>query len=169
MKHAETTYLTVGKIGAAYGVKGWLKIVSYTEYGASLLDYEPWYLSQAGGNWTSVKIEQGRLYGKGIIAKFPGIDNPEDARLLTGKHIAITRAQLPDLANDEFYWSDLEGLTVINQRGQVLGTVNYLIETGSNDVLVVKGEKERAIPYLKHVILKVDLTQREIHVDWDDL
>ena len=82
--------------------------------------------------------------------------------------IAITRAQLPALPKNEYYWSDLEGLTVINQAGVVLGKVIYLIATGSNDVLVIKGDKELAIPYLQdEVITQVDLENGVIHVNWD--
>lgn len=164
---ADTVYITVGKIGSTYGVHGWLKIHSYTEFGASILDYSPWYLSQ-DQEWQAVTLEGGRLHSNVVLAKFTGINSPEEARLLTGKMIAITRSQLPALKKDEYYWSDLEGLTVINKNGDILGKVSYLIATGSNDVLVIKGNKEQAIPYLPgSVILSVDLEKKEIHVDWE--
>jgi 16S rRNA processing protein RimM len=162
--------IKVGKIGSTYGVRGWMKIRSYTEYGDSILDYTPWYLSKDENEWREVQIEEGRMHNDRVIVKFKGIDNPEEAALLTGHFIGITRAQLPELEKNEFYWSDLEGLTVINQHGDVLGKVIYLIETGSNDVLVVKGEREHAIPYLPgDVVLSVDLEKKEIHVDWEIL
>ena len=163
-------FIKVGKVGSTYGVHGWIKILSYTEYGEGILDYHPWYISSDGENWRTIDVEDGRLHGKRVIVKFKGINNPEEAALLTGQLIGITRAQLPELKKDEFYWSDLEGLTVINKQGETLGTVIYLMETGSNDVLVVKGQKEHAIPYLPgKVILKVDLEKKEILVDWEAL
>lgn len=168
MKKADEAYIIVGKVGSTYGVHGWLKIHTYTEFGASILDYAPWYLGSENEAWTLTEVEQGRTHGNGIIAKFPGVNTPEEARLLTGKLIAITRQQLPELKDNEYYWTDLIGLTVINKQGEILGKVVYIMETGSNDVLVVKGNKEHAIPYLLgDVILNVDLAKQEIHVDWE--
>lgn len=168
MSNTDPTYITVGKVGSTYGIHGWLKIVTYTEYGETILDYSPWYLSRDNTKWQETVIEDSRGHGGGIIVKFKGIDNPEQARLLTGLTIAITRSQLPTLENDEYYWTDLIGLTVINKDGTVYGTVAYLIETGSNDVIVVKGDKEHAIPFLKGtVITSIDLAKKEIHVDWE--
>lgn len=167
---ATSTYITIGKFGSTYGVNGWLKIHTYTEFGASILEYKPWLIPKGDAGWEEIQIEAGKTHGNGIIVKLPHIDNPEQARLLTGKLIAIHRDQLPKLKKNEYYWSDLEGLTVINKDGQVLGKVIYLMETGSNDVLVVKSDKEHAIPYLPgDVITCVDLAKQEIHVDWDPI
>jgi 16S rRNA processing protein RimM len=168
MTKADSEYLTVGKIGATFGVRGWLKVYSYTEFQANIVDYQPWYLSASGSEWTAVTLEDSRLHGDGLIIKLQHVNSPEEARLYTGQFIAIQRSQLPKLHPNEYYWSELEGLTVINQAGEVLGTVSYLIETGSNDVLVIKNDKEYAIPYLPgSVILKVDLEKKEIHVNWE--
>jgi 16S rRNA processing protein RimM len=162
--------IKVGKVGSTYGVRGWIKIQSYTEYGEGILEYKPWYLSKDNENWRPIEVEDGRMHSGRLIVKFTGIENPEEAALLTGSVIGVMRSQLPELGKNEYYWSDLVGLTVINKHGDVLGTVSYLIETGSNDVLVVKGQKEHAIPYLLgDVILKVDLEKKEIHVDWEIL
>lgn len=160
-------YICVGKIGATYGIKGWLKILSYTEMTANILDYTPWYLESQGG-WQPIEVEGAKEHGKGIIAKLAGFNNPEQARLLSGKNIAILRSQLPKLAENEYYWSDLKGLTVINQHGEELGKVIYLIATGANDVVVVKGKKEHAIPYLPgKVITHIDLAKGEMLVNWE--
>lgn len=168
MNKARETYITVGKVGSTYGVRGWLKVQSYTELGTSLLEHKPWYLGNGNNEWSIMAIEEGRVHGKDIIVKLAGVDTPEAARLFTGKLIAITRSQLPKLNPNEFYWSDLVGLTVINKAGTVYGKVAYLIETGSNDVLVVKGDKEHAIPYLYgSVVLNVDLEKQQILVDWE--
>lgn len=168
MNKVDEIYITVGKIGSTYGVKGWLKIQSYTELGASILDHTPWYISNGDDAWSMIKVEEGRLHGKDVIIKLSGVDTPEEARLFTGKLLGILRSQLPELDKNEYYWSDLIGLTVVNKNGDVYGKVSYLIETGSNDVLVVKGDHDHAIPYLYgSVILNVDLEKRQILVDWE--
>jgi 16S rRNA processing protein RimM len=164
----DTEYVVVGKIGAPYGVKGWLKVTSFTASIPDILNFDPWYLDEKQG-WKLVAIDDGRQHGKGVVVKFTGFDTPEQARLLTGRQIAIQRSQLPRLESQEFYWSDLEGLTVINQNNETLGKVIYLMETGSNDVLVIKGEKEMAIPYLPDVIISVDLAEKIIRVKWDSI
>lgn len=164
------SYLTVGKIGSTYGVRGWLKIQTYLEVGTDLLEYKRWYLSSGKNDLNLIEVEDGRLHGKTLIVKFFNINSPEEARLLTGKTIYLDRSQLPQLQENEYYWSDLVGLTVIDQHQQVLGTVIYLLETGSNDVLVIKhaNQKEYAIPFLlKDVILNIDLDKREIRVNWE--
>lgn len=168
MNKADSEYVIVGKLGATYGVKGWLKIHTFTETAKAILDYRPWYLEEGNG-WKQVGVSAGREHGKTIVAQLEGLTTPEQARLFTGKKIAVKRSQLPVLAKDEYYWSDLEGLTVINHRTTVLGTVSHLIETGSNDVLVVKGQNgECAIPYLPgRVVTEIDLAKRVMHVDWD--
>lgn len=168
MKKDDVSYITVGKIGSTYGIQGWLKINTYTEFGASILTYQPWFIQTNDDDWKAIQIEDAAVHGKGVVVKFNGIDTPEAARLYTGKLIAITRDTLPVLQPDEYYWSDLKGLTVINQDGMVLGKIIYLIETGSNDVMVVKGEKEHAIPYLPGSVVKnIDLKKQEMIVDWE--
>lgn len=168
MKDTSTNFVTIGKIGSTYGIKGWLKIQSYTEFNASILSFKPWYLSKDGQDWHPIEIEDGNLQGDRVFAKLVGYNNPEDARQLTGYLIAIKREQLPALQENEYYWSDLIGLDVIDMQGKVLGKVIYLMETGSNDVLVIKGDKEYAIPYIAgSVIKKIDIQQRIIQVDWE--
>lgn len=168
MTKREVSYIKIGKVGSTYGVHGWLKIQSYTEFGASILDYKPWYLTNHREQKEIIDIEASKTHGNGLIVKFKGVNSPEEARKLTGKIIEIDRSLLPILPKNEFYWSDLEGLTVINKNGVVLGKVIYLMATGSNDVLVIKGDKEYAIPYLiDRVIINIDLENREIHVDWE--
>lgn len=164
---SNTDYVIVGKIGSPYGIKGWLKILSYTEWTDAILEYKPWYLG-VEDNWETVQLEEGREHGKGIIVKLAGYDTPEQSRQLTGKLIAVKSSQLPALKKDEYYWRDLEGLTVINQHGVTLGKVSYLLATGSNDVIVVKGDKEHAIPYLPGDVIKnIDLQNRIMYIDWE--
>jgi 16S rRNA processing protein RimM len=166
----DTDYIVIGKVGTTYGVQGWMKIVSFTDAATDILNYSPWYIEENKA-WQPAKIEGApRMHGKGVVAKFAGFDAPETARVLTGKEIAIKRTQLAKLKKNEYYWTQLEGLTVINKDGKVFGKIIYLIETGSNDVLVVKGDKEHAIPYLfGDVVTSVDLANKTMHVDWEEI
>ena len=162
------TRLVMGKVGAAHGIKGALKIHSYTQPKEQLCHYLPWQL-HIKQQWVPAKVITCQAHGPLLIAYFEGYTDRDQARLLTGTDIGITRNQLPPLPTGEFYWQDLIGLAVFNLEGVELGTVNSLIETGANDVLVVKqGKKERLIPYLPGQFVKqINLNTRRIDVDWD--
>jgi len=164
--------LVLGKVSGVYGVKGWVKLFSFTDPREGILDYKHCFLkesgSKAGGQWRALEITQGRKQGKGIVAKFEGCDDRDLAHMLIGSEIAITDDQLADLADDEYYWKDLIGLAVINQDDVDLGEVTGLMETGANDVLIVKGDRERLIPFTQGVaVLEVNLEDKQIKVDWD--
>ncbi len=166
----ENQYITIGKIGAAHGIRGWLKVFSYAEFNANIIDYQPWYFCDQQGRYNEIHIEASKLHGENMLVKLVGVHTPEDARLLTGNLVMIRRSQLPALKKNEYYWSDLIGLTVINQQGCIYGKVIYLIATGANDVLVVEDHdhKEHAIPYLFGETIKhIDLIKKEIRVDWE--
>lgn len=159
--------VVIGRVVGVYGVRGWIKVYSYTEPPEAILRQRDW-LVRHHETWRSVKLQAGRTHGKGIIAQLEGCDTPEQARALIGMDIGVPRAALPMLAAGEYYWADLEGLRVITQEGADLGVVDHLIETGANDVLVVKGERERLIPYLRGaVVTAVDLDQGVMRVNWD--
>lgn len=149
-------------------MQGWVKLYSDTQPKENILTYQPLYLMQ-NGQWVEWQLERGRPQGKTVVAKFSGCNDRESARALIGLDIAVKRSQLSQsMESGEYYWTDLEGLTVINREGIILGQVDYLFETGSNDVLVVKGERERMIPYIwQQVVLEVDLLKGQIIVDWD--
>lgn len=168
---SQEPFITIGKIGSTFGVKGWIKIQSFADQILSILNYQPWYISRDEKNWQPIEFTDGKAHGKGVIVKFKGLETPEDVRLLTGAWVGVPRSALPNLTQDEYYWSDLVGLTVINTKGKHLGTVQYLLETGANDVLVAKeGKQEIAIPFiLPTIILKVDLQKQEILVDWEPI
>lgn len=168
--------VNVGRITALYGVKGWLKIHSYTEVAEDVFAYSPWWLKTAHGV-KQVDVDEARAHGKGFVAHIKGVDDREQAAELTGIDIAVERHLLPELDDGEYYWSQLEGLVVITSYGGVqqrLGRVTKLMETGANDVLVVASDelsidkRERLIPYVpEQFILAVDLSAGEIQVDWD--
>lgn len=157
----------VGRISGLYGVRGWVRVYSDTEPRDNILRYTPWLVARAGG-WVETAVLEGRRHGKGIVARLDGIADRDQAAALLGAEVAILRDQLPVLARGEYYWSDLIGLAVVNREGIGLGRVEHLMETGSNDVLVVRGERERLIPYLpEDVILEVDRAEGILRVDWD--
>ena len=159
--------LVMGRIAAPYGVKGWVRVASYTADPANLLDYTPWYFHRQG-QWQAVELVAGRHHGKGLVVQLKDCNDRDAAALLTGTEIGVYRSQLPAADANDYYWSDLVGLQVITRDGRVLGRVDYLIETGANDVLVVKGEQEYMVPYIRNqVVESVDLEAGEIRVDWD--
>lgn len=158
--------LVVGKLGGPHGVRGWIKVLSHTDPRENIFSYTPWYL-KVGKEWQEVELLDGKPQGKGFIAKLADINNPEQARALMNCQISIFEDQLPELEEGEFYWRDLIGLEVLNQDGVSFGTVKGLIETGANDVLKVVGDRERLLPYIDQVILKVDVKAGRIDVDWE--
>ncbi|MGB2741546.1 MAG: ribosome maturation factor RimM [Cognaticolwellia sp.] len=164
----------LGKVGAVYGIKGWLKIHSFTDDHEAILDYFPWSL-KLGNKIQSVEITDWRKHNNGLVVKVAGIDDRDVAQKLVGSEIFVSEDALSDLPEGEFYWRDLIGMTVVTDKGYDLGQVSDIMETGANDVLVVKanlkdgfGKKERLIPYLMdQVILSVSAEDKQICVDWD--
>jgi len=164
---ADATPIIVGRVAGPYGVKGWVHVMSFTAPPDNLLDYRPWYLER-DRQWQAVEGIEARRHGKGLIARLPDCQDRNAAAALKGTEIGILPEQLPDTDENEYYWHDLVGLHVATLDGRELGTVDYLIETGANDVLVVKGDRERLIPFIQgQVIESVDLAARKIRVDWD--
>jgi 16S rRNA processing protein RimM len=163
----KSTHQTVelGFISAVHGIKGWVKVHSWTRPMEAILDYQPWLLGEDG---KSVKIVDGRKQGKGLAALLSGFENREQAVALVGQKIFVGRDQMPPTEEDEYYWSDLEGLEVHTIQGEVLGRVDRLMETGANDVLVVRGDRDRLIPFIQgQYVKRVDLEAELIEVDWD--
>ena len=160
-------FVTLGRISGAYGVKGWLKVHSETDPIQNIVRYKPWFLQQ-NNQWHEYAVIQGRKHGKGVIVQLEDCADRDKAESLKGCQIAIQRDQMPNNENDDFYWTDLEGLLVKTLEGDELGRVSHLFETGSNDVLVVKGDKERLIPFIRdQVIESIDLETQLIVVNWD--
>ena len=159
--------MILGRISGLFGVKGWVKVYSYTEPREAVLNYDRWLLSGNDG-WREATVAEGQRHGKTVIVRIEGYDDRDEAARLIGTEIGVPRDTLPETQDDQYYWSDLEGLQVVNREGSVLGKVDYLLETGANDVMVVKGEQERLIPFvIDKVVLGVDLANGEISVDWE--
>jgi 16S rRNA processing protein RimM len=165
--------VVMGRIIGPFGVSGWIKVFPYTEYVDGLLDYPVWWLGKGEGDWREVKVAGCEVHGSRLTAVLEQCPDRTAAMRLKGMQIAIPRSQLPVLSKsgkDGYYWSDLIGLEVVNLQNEELGTVTGLLETGANDVLQVQGlkegERERLIPFVSQVIIKVDLSTCRITVDW---
>jgi len=164
----QTRRLLMGRIHGAFGLRGDVKVESFTEPETALLGYQPWTLRDARGHERSMAGARGRAGSKGLVVTLPGIINRTAAEALRGTEIFIPRSALPPPRPGEFYWADLEGLRVRTIKGVELGTVAQVLPTGANDVLVVTGERERMIPFVRpDTVVSVDLDTGEIVVDWD--
>ncbi len=187
--------IIVGRISGVYGVKGWIKVFSYTDPMEAIVDYGIWYIrarAKSQAVWTQVKLKAGKRHAKTVVAKLDGCNDRDAAMAYVGTEIAILPQQLESLKEkNEYYWRDLIGLRVINQQNVELGVVKSLLETGANDVMVVASEiepeevtdissnavsnnteavkvKERLIPWtMNNAIIAVDLERQIIEVDWD--
>jgi len=159
-------WVTLGRISGVFGVKGWLKVQSYTEPRDNIARFGVWTLRSNGAE-RLFEVEDGQGHGGSVIAKLRGIDDPDRARELLGAEIVVERERLPEAGAGEFYWTDLEGLEVRTTAGLSLGRVEQLLATGANDVLVVRGTAERLIPFIVgQVVKQVDLAAGLIVVDW---
>ena len=163
-------FVPVGKIAGVFGIKGWMKVFSFTEPRKNILSYSPLYISLKG-EWVEAKVSGGRVQGKGIVISLTDVTDPDQVLPLIGSELAITKDQLKPTENDDFYWTDLTGLEVINLQQEKLGTVEGLLETGAHDVLVVKDKQnktQRLVPFVMgDIVDKVDLMEGFIQVDWE--
>ncbi len=159
----------LGRIVGVFGVRGEVKLESWTEPRERIFDYQPWQLQSAPGEITTVDEVRGRKQGKGLVAALPGVDDRDGAVAWVGADILVERSRLPAPAEGEYYWADLEGLEVVTLDGTALGRVSHLVATGANDVLVVRGAgRERLVPFVtEHYVRDVDLPAGRIVVDWD--
>lgn len=165
--------VVLGQIGRVHGIKGWLKLNSFTSPAENILDY-PRLQVDIRNKCQLLEIDEFKSSGKGLLVHFKGYDDPESAGVLVGLELSVGNRELPELEQGEYYWHQLKGLKVINQHGQLFGLVSKILETGANDVLVVAAsqdsidERERLIPYLKNsVIEQIDLEKETIKVNWE--
>lgn len=163
----------VGHVRSAYGIKGWVWIFANTDPLTNIFAYAPWYACE-GGVWREVRVAEWREQGKGLVARFDGVTDRNQSEALKGMALWADRSRLPDLPEGDYYWSDLIDLQVWLEDGRLLGRVHSMMETGSNDVLVVRAcpgsldARERLIPWMPGPVVKqVDLAGRRVVVDWD--
>ncbi|MFT3741167.1 MAG: ribosome maturation factor RimM [Gammaproteobacteria bacterium] len=160
--------IVIGKLGRTHGVQGWLKLHSFTEPLSNVLEYQAYFIRhKADQPWQPFNFVTKQLSPAAFLLKPAGCNTLEQAQPYVNAELAVARDQLPALTEQELYWADLEGLRVTNLQGIELGIITQLMATGANDVLVVKGERERLLPYISSVIQKVDPAEKTLLVDWD--
>ena len=166
MVAGEHRRVVLGCITGPHGIRGWVKVRSGTEPPAGILRYVPWQIRR-NGRWSVVAVAEGQAQGRSVTVRLAGCRDRDEAGEYRGCEIAVERSQLPEVDEDEFYWTDLVGLRVVTTDGVVLGEVERMMETGANDVMVVQGEGERLIPFLPGAVVQsVDLQRGAILVEW---
>jgi len=171
---AKSSAVLMGRIASPYGIKGWVKVVSFAEPLENILEYLPWQLRDRnnGAITRTVRELQGKKHGKGLVVGIPGVTDRDQAAELNGLEIVVPRSSLPQPSDDSYYWTDLEGLRVETAAGNVLGRIDSLLEAGAADVMVVCGEGDskfrQLIPFIRgEVVLKVDLDDGFVVVNWE--
>jgi len=157
--------VVMGRVLGPFGVRGWVKLKTFTENLENLAGYPTWWVNVSGVE-KPMQLDEVEIHASHMVAKLSGVDDRDQAFALRGAEISIPREALPPAEEGEFYWADLVGLDVVNLQGEHLGQVEELLETGANDVLVVKGDKERLLPYVDAIVLEVNLAEKKIRVDW---
>lgn len=167
MKDIERRIL-LGRVVGAFGVRGEIKLESWTEPRSAIFRYQPWIVRSPSGVETTIEGVRGRDSGKHLVARFPGVEDRDTVEAMHGTEIYVARSALPPPKPDEYYWVDLEGLDVKTTEGVALGQVSHLFSTGANDVVVVRGDRERMIPFVQPDFVKsVDFEANLVVVDWD--
>ncbi|MHB1145092.1 MAG: ribosome maturation factor RimM [Thiobacillus sp.] len=160
-------WVVMGRIAAPFGIKGWVKVQPFSEDPGTLMDFESWRVGR-GEQQTHYSVETVQDHGKALVAKLAGIDDRDAAYALRGQEISVAKSALPPPEENAFYWSDLIGLKVVNRQGVELGRVDSLMESGANDLLVVKGTRDHLIPFIAAFVGKVDPAGGTIEVDWGE-
>jgi len=159
--------VVMGRVVAAQGLLGWIKVQAFTQHLDALIDHKIWHLGNDTHPWREFKVVECKPHTKVLVAKLEGITDRTAAENCKGLLIAVPRSSLPKADDDEHYWSDLIGMNVINLEGELLGKVEQLQDMGANDILCVRNDKtEILIPYLAHVVQQVSLEEKIIRVDW---
>jgi len=165
----------MGRVIGPYGVRGWIKVKPFSESPEALVDYAQWWLIQ-GDSESAMRVVDARMHGGVPIAHLEGVETREQAAALTGTEVAVSRDELPEIADDEVYWSDLPGCEVVNRKGEHLGSVAEVQGMAAHPVLRVvetavesdpQGAAEHLIPLVPVYVLSVDLEAKRIEVDWE--
>ena len=157
----------MGRIAAPFGVKGWVKVQTFSEDPGALLDFDSWRIGR-DDQQHNYAVAECQEHSNTLVARLEGIEDRDQAYALRGLEVSVPRSALPAPAENEYFWADLIGLEVVNQHGAVLGKVDSLMETGAHDVLVIKGSKEHLIPFIGAFVGKVDVAAGTIAVDWGE-
>jgi 16S rRNA processing protein RimM len=162
-----TRRVLVGRISGVFGVRGWVRIFSYTEPRANILQYSPWILRRDDSERTCA-VREGHQHGAGVVASLDGVDDRDAAEALVGCELEVDRDRLGPAGPGQYYWTDLEGMSVVTTDGVQLGRITRLFATGANDVMVVQGGHRYLLPFVHgRVVRQVDEVARTVTVDWD--
>jgi 16S rRNA processing protein RimM len=162
----ESELVVMGRVSAPFGIQGWVKVKTFTESRDGLGEHPRWWL-RTGEGWRSFAVEEFAARPAATVVKFEGVEDRNGAELLRGLEVAVTREALGEAEAGSIYWVDLIGLGVVNLRGEALGEVKQLFQTGETSVLVVEGERERMIPFVGQYVKSVDREAGRITVDWE--
>ena len=163
--------VVIGRVSSPHGLKGWLKILSYTDPVENIFSYKKILLKKKN-DYLPFEVENYSISGKIIRMKLKGIDDRNQSEDIAECEILINRSDLPEISSDSYYWADLIGFQIKKESGEVLGILDSLLETGSNDVMVVIGISNNRIliPFINRDVIKtVDLESKIIIVDWDEI
>ncbi|WP_223246889.1 ribosome maturation factor RimM [Sulfuriferula thiophila] len=166
MQKSLDNLVVMGRVAVPYGVKGWMKIQTFSESLDTLADYAEWYIKR-GNDWQVYTVEEAKVHTKVLVAALVGIHDRDQALALKGCEIAVKRESLPAAPEGEYYWSDLIGLNVVNLRGDAFGVIEQILEAGAHDVLEVRGDRKHLIPFVGQIVRHVDLAARTVQVDWE--
>src|SRR5688572_31211797 len=158
----------VGRLGAAHGVRGWLRVQSFTDPPQRLFEWSSWQLQSANGSTREAKLLEARQQGNGWIARLEGVEERDAASRLTGQMVLVEREELPPAEGREHYREDLVGFAVMNLDGALFGVVDHFVDTPANAVMVVKGEREHWVPVTKQHLLVINQGERLLTVDWPE-
>lgn len=161
------TRVVLGRIAGPFGVRGWLKVASFTDPPAQILDYACWRTDGPGGAVRELHAAEGRPHGKAFVVRLDGIDDRTAAIALGKPELWVDRQELPALKKNEYYREDLVGFEVVNLAGESLGRLDHFLDLPATPVMVVAGERERLVPAGTDRLLRVDMQARRITVDWD--
>ena len=161
-------HIEVGRLGAAHGVRGWLRVQSFTDPPQRLFEWPSWQLQSASGATREAKLLEARPQGNGWIARLEGVEERDAASRLTGQMILVEHEALPPTEGREHYRDDLVGFEVRNLDGALLGVVDHYIDTPGNTVMVIQGEREHLVPVTREHLRSVDKDARSLVVDWPE-
>ncbi|WP_201586970.1 ribosome maturation factor RimM [Psychrobacter jeotgali] len=166
-----STLMKIGQLKKPYGIKGWLWVFSETDDRAAIFDMQPWWMKTATG-MQPLTVKAWRKQGSGIVAQFEQVPDRNIAETMNGVTVWVEQDALPETDEDEYYWSDLVGMQVINEQNEYLGNITEMLETGAHDVMRVTAnsdsldDEERLIPWHKQTVLQVDMTGKTVNVAW---
>ena len=164
----EPRLIEVGRLGAAHGVRGWLRVQSFTDPPQRLFEWRRWLLQPEGGAAREVRVTESRPQGNGWIARIEGVEDRNAASRLSGQMLLVDREELPPTSGREHYRADLVGFEVKNLEGALLGTIDHFVDTPGNAVMVIKGAREYLVPVTSQHLRSVDSVARAIVVDWPE-